>query len=153
VYELAGILLSEAYHVERIPQDRGMLILGAFLWEMDQLGYGLETYLTLVSGPGWVDTWRPPATTTAPEWMSLLTLWTPPISEWEADQLVAGLHYSVLLSEYIAETHGVEKVPLLLDELETASTMDEWATAVTGQSLDQLEADWRVWVIDGRTER
>jgi hypothetical protein len=31
--------------------------------------------------------------------------------------------------------------------------MDEWTTAVTGQPLDQLEADWCAWVIDQWAER
>ncbi len=153
VFELAGVLLSPTFGADRIPEERVVLLLGAFLWEMDRLGYGLDSYLTLVSGPGWADTWRPPATTTAPEWIPLLTLWTPPMTEWGADELVAGLHYSVLISEYIAETYGVEKVPLLVDELETASTMDEWTTAVTGQSLELFEADWRAWAVDRWTER
>jgi hypothetical protein len=37
VYELAGILLSPTFGVDRIPEERVLLLLGAFLWEMDQL--------------------------------------------------------------------------------------------------------------------
>jgi hypothetical protein len=153
VYELAGILLSEVFKVDRIPEERLLLVSGAFLWEMDGLGWGLETYLALVAGPDWVDPWRPPATTTAPEWMPLLELWTPSTTEWEEIQLIGSFHYSVLLLQYIAETYGAEKVPLLIDTLATAETMDEWITAVTGQSLELFEAEWRAWVIDQWAER
>ncbi len=153
VYELAGILLSEAFNVDRIPEERLLLLSGAFLWELDGLGYGLETYLALVAGPDWVDPWRPPASTTAPEWMPLSELWTPSTTQWEETQLIGGFHYSVLLIQYIAETYGAEKVPLLMDTLATADTMDEWITAFTEQSLERFEAEWRAWVVDQWAER
>lgn len=148
VYELAGILLTERFQVDRIPGERLLLFLGGFLWELDRLDYGLETYLTLLNGPDWVDEWRPPASVTAPEWMPLQELWTSDPSEWEENEILSRLHYAVLMAEYMADNYGAEKVPLMMDTLPTATTMDEWSTAVTGHPLELLETDWRAWVIE-----
>jgi hypothetical protein len=148
VYQLAGILLTQAVDIEQIPEERLLLVLSMLFWEMDRVDYGLETFLRLAAGPDFVDEWAPPTTSTAPEWMPLQELWAPSMTELESRETVSILHYAVLIIQYIVDTYGVETVPVMLDTLITASTMDDWIMGVTGQPLDRLEAEWRAWVID-----
>jgi len=145
---LAGHLLSEGWDIERFPEEGIFVLLGVFLWQMDQLEYGVDTFFADVLGQDEIDAWRPPTTATAAEWMPLAQLWRDfPEGEPDGTEMLPYFHYPLLVVQYIVELYGVEKLPLMVDTLETANSLDEWISAVTGQPLDRFEADWREWVI------
>ncbi len=92
--------------------------------------------------------WRPPVTTTTPGWLPLEELRTGfPTQERDAADIFRFASSAELVARYVVEVYGVEKLPLIVDALETADSLEEWAMAVTGQPLPEFEAAGREWVI------
>jgi hypothetical protein len=91
--------------------------------------------------------WQPPATADDPNWIPLNDLWR----SWFAFAQTAELDLitcSRLVVDYILEQQGQAALPIMLDALSTANSMDEWVTAVTGETLETFEPAWRAWVLE-----
>ena len=95
----------------------------------------------------WGAGWQPPPTVDHADWVALSNLWLP----WadlsrliEPDLFIC----SRLVVDYILEQQGQAALPLMLDALSTADSMEEWVAAVTGQTLEEFEPAWRAWVLE-----
>jgi hypothetical protein len=91
--------------------------------------------------------WQPPATVDDPTWIPLRDLWR----SWFAFAQTSELDLitcSRWVVDYVLEQHGQAALPLMLDALGTADSMEEWVTAVTGQPLEEFEPAWRAWVLE-----
>ncbi len=92
--------------------------------------------------------WRPPVTTTTPGWLPLVELRSGlPAQERDEADTFRFASSAELVARYVVEAYGVEKLPLMVNALEKADSLEEWVMAVTGQPLPEFEAAGREWVI------
>jgi hypothetical protein len=129
------------------------LLVGILLWQMDQLGYGMDMLMTDMLDGRELEVWQPPATVTAAEWTPLAELWEGYPEEVDETEIIYSFRYSLLVTQYMVEVYGVERLPPMVNTLRTADSLEGWVAAVTGQPLDEFEVAWREWVIADRADR
>jgi len=131
------------------PPSAWRLMLGLNIWQTEELAEQLGLEGGLLSGMGYnLLDWPPPATVDSAEWYPLSELWLSETgADWEHGADTEDMLAATRVMAYIVDQYGKEKLPLVLSALETANSMEEWVTAVTGQPLAQFEAAWRAWVI------
>jgi len=117
-----------------------------FWWNAEQIAAQLDFDLDT-----WMPSWQPPAGVTEEGWKPLAEMWISwdamPSSQTEQTEMMEIAAQARLVIAYLLDNYGVEKIPAMMDAFQTAGSMEEWVTAVTGQPLAQFEADWREWVI------
>ena len=126
-----------------LPIDGGLLLIGVALWQIAQFDLDVIQYLgeDLVQQVG---NWRPPNTVEATTWEPLENMWSYPQRMIITEEVI----YSTLLIEYLVASLGRDQLPLMLDAVESADSVDEWLQAVSGRALTEFEPGWRQWVID-----
>jgi hypothetical protein len=97
------------------------------------------------SVPG--ERWQPPPTVGDPSWIPLSDLWLSWFAFSGTSQLDL-LTCSRLVVDYILGQQGHAALPLMLDAVSSADSMEEWVAAVTGESLETFEPAWRAWVLE-----
>jgi len=118
-------------------------------WQGDQIAaeLGLDQFESKYQYQrGWV----PPKSLSSEEWIDLTNpgFWDSAIIITADGQAYEPYPEAKAIIDYILETYGIEKLPVILNTLRTESSMDEWITIVTGRPLAEFEPAWRQWVID-----
>jgi len=136
--------ILETYMINLRPESY-LLAIGFFVWQYEQLAeqIGFPDYLDVPD----MDSWQRPASVSGNSWKPLEELWIDDDSAiQEADALQLYI-YSRMVIGFIIESYGTDKAPLIFRALGTTDSMADWVQTVTGQPLDQFEAEWRAWVL------
>lgn len=121
---------------------------GFLAWQIEQLSEEPDI------SHWWSGDWRPPVSADDTRWYPLADLWT--ASVWTERQQIylprrqvaAWLAEARLLVAYLIDHHGVEQIPIMLQALQRADSMDDWLLSAAGQRARTIEPIWRQWVID-----
>ncbi len=119
---------------------RWLLHEGLIIWQTEEVlaEQGYESLLSL-----WLPAWMPPTSSTEDGWIAVEDIW----SKWESDLLPNHESSATSVIYYVVDEYGTGTLPMMLNALKTASSMEEWVSAVTGRSLADFTTDWREWVI------
>jgi hypothetical protein len=137
-FPLIGGLFQKA--LDDVPEDNSsysLVLIGAFLWELDRLFPDRLDWDTLLLG----------ANSKQVTALSLNDLWTEANSEPSEGAFERHLIGYRTLLEYLAETYGPQVVPQLLDNVLRTDDLDEWLRLSTGHGLDEIEPAWQEWVV------
>jgi len=145
VFAAANSILVSA-KLPELPREAWPLTGALFMWNAEQIAAQLDLDSAI-----WMSSWEPPTGVTEEGWKPLAEMWTSwdtmPSSQTEQTEMMEIAAQGQLMIAYLLDNYGVEKIPVMMDAFQTAGSMEEWVTAVTGQPLDQFEAAWREWVI------
>lgn len=140
-------LIVVGLDVDQIPEERVLLLIGTFLWQLEQLGYGIDqtaSELWEISEP---QVWQFPDDIDDPAWMPLEQLWTFSDDTLRGPDATATLHYSAALIGCLVDQYGVARLRPILDSLTTVESLPEWIESATGQSMAEFETAWRQWIL------
>jgi hypothetical protein len=144
---VAGSVLSSYVGVEELGEERYFTVIGLFLWQLEDLEISSDRWYRMIEFPA-AAAWQPPRTVDDERWVPLTQLWVRPTQEPSEEEMAQLLWAPYLLTTYVVETYGREKVKIMADGLMTADSVDAWLESVTGESRLELEMKWRRWVID-----
>ena len=149
---VAGSAFGRYVELNQVREEGSLILLGLYLWQLEELGFDPERYYGLIELAEAKD-WHPPPTADDEAWLPLAQLWQVPANEPPQHKLAQYLWTPYLLTKYIVETYGRDKVKTMSGELAMTNSIEEWIETVTGQPANEFEMEWHEWVIVGWAER
>lgn len=130
--------------IQNLPEEATPLLVGLYLWQIEQIAarypqnpIEIDLYSTLPDIPDTIE---------SENWLQLDDLW----STWDQDTLPADIanqiYYSQKLVEFLTQQSSTIAASML-KKLETSKSMVAWIYAISGQSIDQVEEEWKEWML------
>ena len=149
---VAVSVVSKYVEETQVQEEGFLMLLGLYVWQLEELGISPERFFDLIDlAEG--QAWTPPATADDEAWLPLAQLWQSPAEGPQQDVLAQTLWTPYLVTTYVVEAYGRDRVRAMSDALATAGSMEEWIETVTGTPAGDFEMAWREWVMARWEER
>jgi len=149
---VAVSVLGKYVEENQVQEEGFFMLLGLYVWQLEELGISPHRFFDLVELAE-AKEWTAPATADDEAWLPLTGLWQSPSEGPQRDKLAQTLWTPYLVTTYVVETYGRDRVRTMSGALASAGSMDEWIETVTGRPAGDFERAWREWVIARWAER
>jgi hypothetical protein len=147
-----GAVMSAYVELDIIPEDRMFMVIGLFLWQLEELGVEPKEWYDRI-GFSEFEAWRPPETVDDPAWLPLAQLWQTPPGEPSLEMMAQYMWTPYMLTEYMVAKYGRDELRVIATELQRAPSVAVFVERVTGEPLREVEPAWRQWAIARWEER